>query len=124
MPLHHHELCFGCGRANLFGLLLEVEPTDPGRVSGRCFIKQDHQGATPGVAHDGVLTAALSEAITLAAGPSARVQQLNVSLHHDALVGTFLEIEARVDPDGSATAHATVDKRPVARAQARVSTPS
>jgi hypothetical protein len=28
MALVHHDLCFGCGQTNLFGLLLEVEPVD------------------------------------------------------------------------------------------------
>lgn len=44
MALVHHDLCFGCGQTNLFGLLLEVERVDERRVTGRCFIKQDHQG--------------------------------------------------------------------------------
>ena len=45
MPLVHHELCFGCGRANPFGLMFEIEVTAAGSVeAGRCFIKQDHQG--------------------------------------------------------------------------------
>ena len=48
MPLVHHELCFGCGRVNLFGLLLEVDEVAPGAVAGRCFVKQDHQGADRG----------------------------------------------------------------------------
>jgi len=42
MPLLRHELCFGCGPTNRFGLLLEVEEVAPGAVAGRCFIKQDH----------------------------------------------------------------------------------
>ena len=61
----HHEQCFGCGRTNLFGLLLEVEEVAPGAVAGRCFIKQDHQGAEGGRAHDGVVAAALSEAMSV-----------------------------------------------------------
>ncbi len=28
MTLVHHELCFGCGRANLFGLHLDLERQD------------------------------------------------------------------------------------------------
>ena len=48
MALVHHDLCFGCGQTNLFGLLLEVERVDERRVAGRCFIKQDHQGAIAG----------------------------------------------------------------------------
>jgi hypothetical protein len=35
MPLVHHELCFGCGRANLFGLLLEAGPATAGRLTAR-----------------------------------------------------------------------------------------
>jgi acyl-coenzyme A thioesterase PaaI-like protein len=54
----HHELCFGCGQANLFGLQLELEPATGGGVEGRFFVKQDHQGP-PGYAHGGVLAAAL-----------------------------------------------------------------
>ena len=38
--LSHHDLCFGCGQANLFGLQLELERTDEG-VAGRFFVKQD-----------------------------------------------------------------------------------
>jgi hypothetical protein len=33
MPLLHHEQCFGCGRTNLFGLLLEAEPAVDGRLT-------------------------------------------------------------------------------------------
>ena len=60
VPLVHHEFCFGCGRVNLFGLLLEVEETGPGAVAGRCFIKQDHQGPDRGNAHEGVVAAAVA----------------------------------------------------------------
>ena len=60
----HHDLCFGCGQANLFGLQLELEPGAAGGVEGRFFVKQDHQGP-PGFAHGGVLTAALDEAMAL-----------------------------------------------------------
>ena len=77
MALVHHDLCFGCGQTNLFGLLLEVERVDPDRVAGRCFIKQDHQGPDRTAAHQGVIAAALCEAMALACGPRAgdRVQR-------------------------------------------------
>ena len=39
MVITHHELCFGCGQANLFGLQLELERTDDGSVRGRFFVK-------------------------------------------------------------------------------------
>jgi hypothetical protein len=86
MPLLHHELCFGCGRTNLFGLLLEVEEVAPGAVAGRCFIKQDHQGADGGRAHDGIVAAALAEAMALACGLDARAVSFEVSLNAPALV--------------------------------------
>src|SRR5215210_3384627 len=62
--IFHHDLCFGCGQANLFGLQLELEPRADGGVERRFFVKQDHQGR-PGFAHRGVLAAALDEAMAL-----------------------------------------------------------
>jgi acyl-coenzyme A thioesterase PaaI-like protein len=123
LPLRHHELCFGCGRTNLFGLLLEVEEVAPGAVAGRCFVKQDHQGADGGRAHDGVLAAALAEAMALACGLDARAVSFEVSLDAPAPVGAYLELEARVaSRDGPltyATATATADRRVVAQARGR-----
>jgi acyl-coenzyme A thioesterase PaaI-like protein len=88
--LAHHELCFGCGQANLFGLQLELSRT-AGGVEGRFFVKQDHQGP-PGIAHAGVLTAALEEAIALAAG--RRPTRLSVELVAPAPVGAFVDVRA------------------------------
>jgi acyl-coenzyme A thioesterase PaaI-like protein len=97
MPLVHHELCFGCGRTNLFGLLLEVEQTGPDTVAGRCFIKQDHQGADRGSAHHGILATALAEAMALACGPEARAETFTVEFSGSAPVGAFVDVEARVE---------------------------
>lgn len=123
MPLLHHELCFGCGRTNLFGLLLEVEEVAPGAVAGRCFIKQDHQGADGGRAHEGVLAGALVDAMGLACGVDARAVSFEVSLGAPAPVGSFLDLEARVESrDGSfanASAIATAEERIVAKAVGR-----
>ena len=120
-PLVHHELCFGCGRTNVFGLLMELEPAGPGLVTGRCFIKQDHQGAHPGLAHEGVVTAALSEAMALACGPQMRASSIEARLEGPVPVGVFLEVEAQVLdlPDGAfqASATATVEDLPVASAR-------
>jgi len=111
--LHHHDLCFGCGQANLFGLQLELSQAADG-VEGRFFVKQDHQGP-PGFAHAGVLTAALEEAIALAAG--RRPTRLSVELVAPAPVGAFVrvtgsELRAELrDEDGRvlARADATLD---------------
>jgi hypothetical protein len=120
-PLVHHELCFGCGRINLFGILLEVEPAGPDAVAGRCFIKQDHQGAQRGSAHEGVVGAALCEAMALACGPDARAVAFEIEISAAAPVGAFLELAARIDRrDGQisyATATATADQRMVAQAR-------
>jgi acyl-coenzyme A thioesterase PaaI-like protein len=88
--LRHHDLCFGCGQANLFGLQLELEAVADG-VEGRFFVKQDHQGE-PGFAHAGVMTAALEEAISLAAG--RRPATLQIELLMPAAVGTFVVVRA------------------------------
>ncbi|MBV9197239.1 MAG: hypothetical protein JO168_24150 [Solirubrobacterales bacterium] len=106
MTLVHHELCFGCGRVNLFGLLLEVEPAGADAVAGRCFFKQDHQGADRGVAHDGVVAAALAEAMALVCGPDARATELELRLLAPAPIGSFLAVLATVERREGAAAYA------------------
>jgi acyl-coenzyme A thioesterase PaaI-like protein len=121
MPLVHHELCFGCGRTNLFGLMLELERVGPGLVTGRGFVKQDHQGAHPGSAHEGIIAAALSEAMSLACGPHMRARSVEARLEAQVPVGVFLEVEAQaLDLPGGlfqASATATVEEQPVATAR-------
>ena len=120
MSLVHHDLCFGCGRTNLFGVLLEVHELEAGVLGGRCFIKQDHQGAERGVAHEGVVTAALSDAMALACGRDARPRRIEVELIGPAPVGSFIQIEARAGAAGDrtlgASATATTEQGLVARA--------
>jgi acyl-coenzyme A thioesterase PaaI-like protein len=94
----HHDLCFGCGQANLFGLQLEVESRSNAKVAGRFFVKQDHQGP-PGCAHGGVLAAALDEAMALllfSQGRDARTVRLEVDLVAPAPVGEFVLVEAEL----------------------------
>jgi hypothetical protein len=83
----HHDLCFGCGQANVFGLHLE---------DGRFFVKQDHQGPD-GRAHPAVVAAALLEAIMLAAGASEPPARLEVSFETMPAVGTFVSLSAQPD---------------------------
>jgi acyl-coenzyme A thioesterase PaaI-like protein len=87
--LTHHDLCFGCGLANLFGLQLELE-RDGDRMTGRFFAKQDHQGPG-GDVHKGVLVAALEEAMALAGGEPRR---LEIEFLAPAPIGTFLRVSA------------------------------
>ena len=97
--IRHHDLCFGCGQANLFGLQLELEQRDDGSVAGRFFVKQDHQGP-PGYAHGGILATALDEAMALlvhAEGTHAITASLTIDLTAPAPVGSFVDLEARVE---------------------------
>ena len=97
--ISHHDLCFGCGQANLFGLQLEVERRPEGGVEGRFFVKQDHQGP-PGYAHGGVVAAALDEAMSLllhGQGTYALTGRLEIDLRAPAPVGSFVRVEADVE---------------------------
>jgi acyl-coenzyme A thioesterase PaaI-like protein len=121
--LSHHDLCFGCGQANLFGLQLELERREEGGVAGRFFVKQDHQGP-PGFAHGGVIAAALDEAMSLllhGTGTFALTGRLEVELRAPAAIGTFVEVGADVaEAEGRTvvvTANATGDDGPIADAR-------
>jgi acyl-coenzyme A thioesterase PaaI-like protein len=118
--LVHHELCFGCGRTNLFGLLMELEQAARGQVRGRGFVKQDHQGPVRGVAHPGIVAAALSEAMAFATGSESEAEAIQFQLQSAVPVGTFLEVEAQALRGASgvleAIATARVDGEQVASA--------
>jgi acyl-coenzyme A thioesterase PaaI-like protein len=95
----HHDLCFGCGQANLFGLQLELARRPGGGVEGRFFAKQDHQGP-PGYVHGGVLAAALDEAMALLLHDErtfALTGRLEVELRAPAAVGTFVRVDAELE---------------------------
>jgi acyl-coenzyme A thioesterase PaaI-like protein len=121
VALVHHEQCFGCGRTNLFGLLLEVERGPDGAVAGRCFIKQDHQGPTRGSAHEGIIATALADAMALACGPEATPHAITVGYIGRAPVGEFVSIEAaiveRAEGELTAMADATAAGEVIARAR-------
>jgi acyl-coenzyme A thioesterase PaaI-like protein len=94
----HHDLCFGCGLANPFGLQLELQAADDGHLNGRFFVKQDHQGP-PGLAHGGVLASALDEAMGLAVSRVALAYtvELQLRLAAPAPVGTYVAVTARLE---------------------------
>jgi len=101
LTIVHHELCFGCGLANLFGLQLEVEPHGERRVRGRFFIKQDHQGP-PGFAHGGVLATALDEAMALLVHDRqlpALTRRLELDLLGPAPVGSYATVGAWIEAE-------------------------
>lgn len=89
---------------------MELEQADgqPGAVTGRFFLKQDHQGLE-GRAHAGVMAAALEEAMAMALhsrGVHARARRLEVELAADAPVGVFVRVDARVNEELEAAASA------------------
>ena len=100
---------------------MEIEQTGKGTVRGRGFVKQDHQGAIPGTAHDGIVAAALSEAMSFAAGGDGGAASVEIKLERPVAVGTFLQVEARVtDPAADevvAIATASVSGQTVATAR-------
>jgi acyl-coenzyme A thioesterase PaaI-like protein len=100
VQVKHHDLCFGCGLANLFGLQLELDAeADGSRVAGRFFVKQDHQGP-PGFAHGGVIATALDEAMALlvhSQGTHAVTRRLEVELLGPVPVGSFAVLTAWVE---------------------------
>ncbi|MGH2783230.1 MAG: PaaI family thioesterase, partial [Thermoleophilaceae bacterium] len=103
--VRHHDLCFGCGQANLFGLQMEVEPVAGGGVAGRFFVKQDHQGP-PGYAHGGLLATALDEAMALLLheqGTLALTGRLEIDLLAPAPVGAFVDVSARIEESAECT---------------------
>jgi acyl-coenzyme A thioesterase PaaI-like protein len=98
VTITHHELCFGCGLANLFGLQMELSRAGD-RVEGRFFAKQDHQGP-PGVVHGGIVTTALDEAMALLVHDEqihALTRRLEVDLLGPAPIGSFLQVAAWVE---------------------------
>jgi acyl-coenzyme A thioesterase PaaI-like protein len=115
--LVHHELCFGCGRTNMFGLLMELEQAGEGTIRGRGFIKQDHQGPVRGTAHPGVVTAALTEAIAFAAQREAEIDALEIHLRAPVPIGAFIDVEAHA-ADRAVTGTAWVEEHEVASARA------
>jgi acyl-coenzyme A thioesterase PaaI-like protein len=99
VAIAHHELCFGCGLANLFGLQLELEQDGHERVAGRFFVKQDHQGP-PGFAHGGVIATALDEAMALLVhgeGIHALTRRLEIDLLGPVPIGAFAKVSAWIE---------------------------
>jgi acyl-coenzyme A thioesterase PaaI-like protein len=99
--IRHHDLCFGCGQANLFGLQLEAELDGERSLAGRFFLKQDHQGP-PGIAHGGIVATALDEAMALLAhglGERTLTRRLEVDLLAGAPIGTVVDVRAWVEDE-------------------------
>lgn len=94
----HYEHCFGCGRAHPTGLHLRMSGGGL-RVEGSFLVTEHHQGA-PGLAHGGVVAAAVDEAmgylLWLLATPAVTVH-LEVDYRRPVPVGTRLRLEGEVE---------------------------
>jgi acyl-coenzyme A thioesterase PaaI-like protein len=96
----HYDRCFGCGRDHPTGLHLEMWGLDDElRVRGSFTVTEHHQGA-PGLAHGGVISAAVDEGmgyLLWLVGTPAVTARLEVDFRRPVPVGSRLELEARVD---------------------------
>jgi acyl-coenzyme A thioesterase PaaI-like protein len=94
----HYSKCFGCGDEHPTGLHMKVRGHRT-RVEGSFLVTEHHQGA-PGLAHGGVIAAAVDEVmgflIYLIAAPAVTVH-LEVDYRKPVPVGSILELETHID---------------------------
>ncbi|MDT3399996.1 PaaI family thioesterase [Streptomyces sp. B1866] len=93
----HYERCFGCGTSQPHGLHLRAVAGEGVSLTAEFTVRPEHQGA-PGLAHGGVLAAALDESLG-ALNWLLRVISVTGRLETDFLrpvpVGAVLHLEAR-----------------------------
>jgi len=96
----HYDRCFGCGRDHPTGLHLVMWGTDEElRVRGSFTVTEHHQGA-PGLAHGGVISAAVDEGmgyLLWLVGSPAVTAHLEVDFRRPVPVGSQLDLEGRVE---------------------------
>lgn len=98
LPSHYHR-CFGCGSDHPTGLHVTMEATDERTVRGAFVVGQHHQGA-PGLAHGGIVAAAVDEAmgyLLWLVGSPAVTARLEIDYRSPVPVGARLDLEARVE---------------------------
>jgi acyl-coenzyme A thioesterase PaaI-like protein len=96
-PLHP-SWCFGCGPDNPIGLHLPWDAVDGERYAAPLRLDERHQGG-PGIAHGGIVSAALDEAMGILAQhvafPSVTARFL-VRYRKPVPTGEELQLEARL----------------------------
>jgi len=94
----HYRWCFGCGSEHPAGLHMRITAGDGLTVAGVFTVTELHQGA-PGLAHGGLLTAALDEILGslnwLLAGPAVTAR-LECDFRRPVPVGSVLHIDAEI----------------------------
>jgi acyl-coenzyme A thioesterase PaaI-like protein len=95
----HYDRCFGCGRDHPTGLHLAMEADSDSTVRGSFLVTEHHQGA-PGLAHGGVISAAVDEGmgylLWLVESPAVTAH-LEVDFRKPVPVGSQLELRARLE---------------------------
>lgn len=96
----HYDRCFGCGPDHPTGLHVEMfGSASTTRVRGSFLVTEHHQGA-PGLAHGGVISAAVDEAmgflLWLIAHPAVTAH-LEVDFRRPVPVGDRLELEGAAE---------------------------
>jgi acyl-coenzyme A thioesterase PaaI-like protein len=93
----HYGRCFGCGADHPTGLHLNVEAGPDVNVHAVLEVGEHHQGA-PGLAHGGLLAAAIDEAmghVNWLIGAPAVTGRLETTFLRPVPVGTRLHLDAR-----------------------------
>ncbi|WP_155368420.1 PaaI family thioesterase [Catellatospora vulcania] len=93
----HFLRCYGCGPEHPAGLHMAVTVGDGASVHARLQVTEQHQGAA-GIAHGGLLSCALDEALGSAAlllGRPAVTARLETDFCAPVTVGSELHIHAR-----------------------------
>jgi acyl-coenzyme A thioesterase PaaI-like protein len=97
LPSHYHR-CFGCGDDHPTGLKLKMRGGGD-VIEGSFVVTEHHQGA-PGLAHGGVLSAAVDEAmgfiLYLLASPAV-TRHLDVDFLKPVPVGSELMLKGKVN---------------------------
>ncbi|MFH8453293.1 PaaI family thioesterase [Streptomyces fungicidicus] len=94
----HYGQCFGCGGEQPHGLHLEARAGEGVSITAEFTVQAAHQGA-PGLAHGGVLTTALDEALgslNWLLRTIAVTGRLETDFVQPVPVGTVLHLEAEV----------------------------
>ncbi|HVL91580.1 MAG TPA: PaaI family thioesterase [Actinomycetota bacterium] len=94
----HYQYCFGCGNDHPTGLHLQMSGGG-NRVEGHFVVTEHHQGA-PGLAHGGVIAAAMDEGmgfvLYLLATPAVTAR-IEVDFRRPVPVGSTLELLGVID---------------------------
>ena len=95
----HYKSCFGCGIDHETGLHMVVTAGEDLTANGVFTVTQHHQGA-PGLAHGGLLSAAIDEvlgSLNWLLGVPAVTGRLECDFRKPVPVGTTLFVSAQID---------------------------